>query len=90
MKKLIVSLLLLTSLTSTVAQADDWVTALIVGGAAGWALAQPPRQTVYVQPAPYAMPYNGYYEQAPRPIYQYRWVYFPECGCQRQILMQVN
>lgn len=89
MKKLLLALLL--TITSNTALAhgpgygyyhggNDWIVPMVVGGAVGYLLAQP--RVVYVQTPPRVITVE--------PVYQYMWVTDPQCGCQKQVLIQVT
>ena len=68
----------------------DWIAPLVIGGVAGYVLAQPRQQTVIVQhpqvvqPSPSYVPANG------EPIYQYQDIYDANCNCYRRVLVQIN
>ena len=68
----------------------DWLAPLVIGGVAGYVLAQPRQpQTVIVQqpqvqPLPQYVPANG------EPIYQYQTVYDANCNCYQRVLVQIN
>ncbi len=63
--------------------AGNWVIPLVVGGVLGYALNEPRRETVsYVQSVPSPVPYA--------PLYEERWVYFGDCGCERKVLVKIR
>ena len=85
MKQFLVALVLATISTSSLAHGyygnnNDWVGPLLIGGAVGYMMAQP--RVVYVQPSPRVITVE--------PVYQYMWITDPQCGCQKQILIQVT
>lgn len=67
--------------------ASDWVAPLVIGGVAGYILAQPRQQTVIVQ-QPVYQPLPSYVPA--EPVYQYQQIYDANCACYRQILVQIN
>ncbi len=61
---------------------SNWVVPLVIGGALGYVLSEPRRESVtYVQSTPIVY--------APQPVYQEQWVYFSDCDCQRKVLVRV-
>lgn len=63
----------------------SWVVPLVVGGAIGYLLSEPRRESVsYVSAAPAPVAY------APEPLYEERWVYFGDCDCQRKVLVRIR
>lgn len=68
---------------------SDWIAPLVIGGVAGYVLAQPRQQTVIVQQPQY-QPLPSYVPANPEPIYQYQDTYFSDCGCYKRILVQIN
>ena len=66
----------------------DWIAPLIIGGVAGYVLAQPRQQTVIVQQPPY-QPLPSYVP-ATEPIYQYQAIYDANCNCYQRVLVQIN
>ena len=73
-----------------------WVAPALIGGALGYALAQP--QTVYVQPQTVYMPpppaiigpAGAYTGPPPKPLYQQVVEFSPQCNCNIQVLRQVG
>lgn len=62
----------------------NWVVPLVIGGVLGYALSEPRNDRVtYVSSAPVV------YAPA-QPIYEERWVYFSDCGCERKVLVPVR
>jgi len=91
MKKVLLALLLTIASNTALAHGpgygygyyrtgNDWIVPLVVGGAVGYLLAQP--RVVYVQPPPRVITVE--------PVYQYMWITDPQCGCQKQVLIQVT
>ena len=68
---------------------SDWIAPLVIGGVAGYVLAQPRQQTVIVQQPQY-QPLPSYVPANPEPIYQYQDTYFSDCNCYKRILVQIN
>lgn len=61
---------------------SNWVVPLVIGGALGYALSEPRRESVtYVQSSPVV--YRS------QPTYQEQWVYFSDCDCQRKVLVRL-
>ena len=90
MKKVLIALLLTITSSQALAHGpgygygyhghNDWVVPLIVGGAVGYLMAQP--RVVYVTPPPRVISVES--------VYQYMWITDPQCGCQKQVLIQVT
>ena len=69
---------------------NDWIAPLVIGGVAGYVLAQPRQQTVIVQQPQVVQPLPSYVPAQPEPIYQYQDVYFNDCNCYKRVLVQIN
>lgn len=72
----------------------NWVIPMVIGGVLGYALSEPQRDRVtYVSsvpaPAVYAPPSQVVYTQN-APVYEERWVYFSDCGCERKVLVPIR
>ncbi|MDD5052194.1 MAG: hypothetical protein PHO27_05610 [Sulfuricurvum sp.] len=64
----------------------NWIIPLMVGGALGYALSEPRRESVtYIQSVPAPVVY-----QTQQPVYQEQWIYFSDCDCQRKVLVPVR
>lgn len=65
--------------------AGNWVVPLVVGGVIAYALSEPHREQVtYVSTARQPVVYE------PEPLYEERWVYDADCGCERRVLVRVR
>ncbi len=64
----------------------DWVVPMVVGGVIGYVIKgqQQQRPLIINQPARIVSPPGA------APVYQYQWVFDPNCNCQYQVLVQVN
>ena len=101
MKKLLIGLAMLATSSASFADgyhhyrpayhshSDSWVAPLIVGGIAGYIIAQPRQQTIIVQ-QPVYQPLPSYVPATTEPIYQYQDIYDATCGCYRRVLVQIN
>jgi hypothetical protein len=91
-KKIVSALFVSTMLFSSIASAHEyyrnnaeWVTPMIVGGVIGYVIkSQQQRPLIINQPPKVISPPGA------APLYQYQWVFDPNCNCQYQVLMQIN
>jgi hypothetical protein len=92
-KKVILSLFILSTLFSSGASAHDyyrtnteWAAPLIIGGIIGYVIKgqQQQRPLIINQPSRIVSPPGA------APLYQYQWVFDPNCNCQYQVLVQIN
>lgn len=68
----------------------NWVVPLIIGGALGYVLSEPRRESVtYVQSVQSPVLYQPSSYQT-QPLYREQWVYFNDCDCQRKVLVPVQ
>ena len=68
-----------------------WVAPLVIGGVAGYVLAQPRQpQTVIVQQPQVVQPLPSYVPANGEPIYQYQNIYDANCSCYQRVLVQIN
>lgn len=68
----------------------NWIVPLMIGGALGYVLSEPRRETVtYVQSvqSPIIYPSTSYLSQ---PVYREQWVYFNDCDCERRVLVPIR
>ena len=107
MKKLLLVTLLATLSTSALAEehgryyapryyghgggGGNWIAPLVIGGVAGYVLAQPRQpQTVIVQQPQVVQPLPSYVPANGEPIYQYQNIYDANCNCYQRVLVQIN
>lgn len=68
----------------------NWVVPLIIGGALGYVLSEPRRESVtYIQSVQSPVLYQPSSYQI-QPVYREQWVYFNDCDCQRKVLVPVQ
>jgi hypothetical protein len=67
-----------------------WIAPLVIGGVAGYVLAQPRQQTVIVQQPQVVQPLPSYVPANGEPIYQYQNIYDANCSCYQRVLVQIN
>ena len=92
-KKIALALFVSTTLFSSAVSAHDyyrnnaeWAAPLIIGGVIGYVIKgqQQQRPLIINQPPRVISPPGA------APLYQYQWVFDPNCNCQYQVLMQIN
>lgn len=65
--------------------AGNWVIPLVVGGVIAYALSEPRREQVtYVSTERQPVIYSS------EPLYEERWIYDANCGCERRVLVRVR
>lgn len=68
----------------------NWMVPLMIGGALGYVLSEPRRESVtYIQSESSPVIYRSNVYRT-EPIYQEQWVYFNDCDCQRKVLVPVR
>lgn len=69
----------------------DWIVPLMIGGALGYVLSEPRRETVtYVQGVQSPIVYQSSSYYSSQPLYREQWVYFNDCDCERRVLVPIR
>jgi hypothetical protein len=89
MKKIIVSLLLMSSAHQALAEgATDTLVPMVMGGIVGYVIRDKgifnnSQQPVVIQQVPFSINYS-------EPIYQYQIIHDVKCNCDKRVLVRVN
>lgn len=68
----------------------NWIVPLMIGGALGYVLSEPRRETVtYVQSVQSPVVYQSS-SYSSEPVYREQWVYFNDCDCERRVLVPIR